>query len=220
MLSAIQQIDSHQIAEDLKEIEAVYTSRTFLSGLFLGSNIPKNIEGIRVYNDAKEIDMRIETTGNYYDNPDSYDFEHFPDILEDETGRIRYQGTYSYEEAVKLEENFKALTSHFTGNFGKFVDNVLAAHIDSTSYSKIAEHAEMPLKHVHWLFERCLSYVVHANFIMMVDAAILGGLKNSPISQRMLDCYRLGGMPGGWVGPLPKDGGLARDCMELYHLGS
>ncbi|MCF2860484.1 hypothetical protein L1286_23760 [Pseudoalteromonas sp. SMS1] len=65
-----------------------------------------------------------------------------------------------------------------------------------------------------------MPYFIHANFIMMMGAAIFGGLENSPISQRILDCYRLGGMPGGWVGPLPDDGGLAKDCIELYHLGS
>ncbi|KZW98150.1 hypothetical protein JL49_25145 [Pseudoalteromonas luteoviolacea] len=220
MLTTIQTIESQQIAEDLKKIEAVYTGENFLSGLFLNSRLPDNLEGFRVYNDVKCIDMRIETSGDYYDNPDNYPFRHFPDILEDESGRITYRGVYSFDEAMNIQDQYEGLVNQFTSKFGKIVDNALAVHLDDSTYSKIAAHADMPTKHVQWLFERCLSYVVHSNFIMMVDAAVLGGLENSPISQRILDCYRLGGMPGGWVGPMPEDGGLAKDCIELYHLGS
>ncbi|MDK1286640.1 hypothetical protein [Pseudoalteromonas umbrosa] len=219
MLSAIQKIDSHQIAEDLKEIEAVYTSRTFLSGLFLGSNLPKNIEGIRVYNNVKEVDMRIVTSDEYYNKPNSHPFKHFPHLLEEESGRYLYKAI-SPDKRKELRTQYKALTTKFANEFGYYVDEVIARHTNSETYIKTSVHADMPIRHVQWLFERCVPNVIYANFIMIVEATIFVGLENSPISQRMLDCYRLGGMPGGWVGPLPKDGGLAKDCMELYHLGS
>ncbi|MCF2858373.1 hypothetical protein L1286_12870 [Pseudoalteromonas sp. SMS1] len=131
--------------------------------------------------------MRIETTGNYYDSPQSYPFQHFPDILEDESGRLLYKGAYNFDDSLKLQAQYELLVDTFTSEFGGLVDKTLEIYSDSTTYAKIASQADIPVTHVQWLFERCLSYVIHAHFIFVVDAAILGGLKKSPISQRMLD---------------------------------
>ena len=59
--------------------------------------------------------------------------------------------------------------------------------------------------------------------VAMVDSIIsagwFGGLSYHSVAERMLECLETGGLPCGWIGDYPWEGGDARECMQMVHFG-
>ncbi|MDK1286651.1 hypothetical protein [Pseudoalteromonas umbrosa] len=221
MLLDYQSIDSEIIISDLKKIYNVYTQEQFMSGLFLGSTLPDNLEGFRLYKDPINLDFRIQTPDYCDDEPEKWNFKNLPHILEDEGGRVETEGVYSdFNYRLAVQEKYKKILWGFTDDFGAFPHDRMSVLRTKEHDIAMQKAFSLTSTNVEYIFYHLIPDVIHAHFVMIMDAAIFGGLDNSPIFSRLLDCYRLGGMPGGWVGPLPEDGGTPEQCMELYHLGS
>ncbi|RZM69423.1 hypothetical protein C3B51_23505 [Pseudoalteromonas rubra] len=217
MLFDYQSIDLEPIREDLKRIEHICENDLFLSGLFLGSSLPKNLEGFRIFKDPINLDFRIQTPDYCNDEPEKWDFKNLPHILDEEQGRVMYEGVYSdFNTRVARKKKYKKVLSDCFGDF--FHERISA--LRTKEHDRVMQHAfSLTSTNVEYIFHHLIPDIVDEHFVIIVDAVIFGGLDNSPICKRLLDCYRLGGMPGGWVGSLPEDGGTPEQCMELYHLG-
>ncbi|WP_010382884.1 hypothetical protein [Pseudoalteromonas rubra] len=216
MLLNYQDIHSELLAKELMLVEKVYTSKGFMMGLFLSSLLPKNLEGFRIFKDPINLDMRIDTPGYCSDEPEKWEFQNLPYLLDDEQGRILYGDVVDVDA---LEKRYKLLREGFLKDFGVLPHERMSALRTREHDLAMQTAFSLTSTNVEYIFHHLIPDIVHAHFVMIVDAAIFGGLDNSPILKRVLDCYRLGGMPGGWVGPLPEDGGTPEQCMELYHLG-
>lgn len=53
----------------------------------------------------------------------------------------------------------------------------------------------------------------------ILSAGWFGGISCHPVAERMLECLEAGGLPCGWIGTPPWEGGDARDCMQMVHFG-
>lgn len=53
----------------------------------------------------------------------------------------------------------------------------------------------------------------------ILSAGWFGGIACHPVAERMLECLETGGLPCGWIGTRPWEGGNARDCMQMVHFG-
>ncbi len=53
----------------------------------------------------------------------------------------------------------------------------------------------------------------------ILSAGWFGGISCHPVAERMLECLETGGLPCGWIGTRPREGGNARDCMQMVHFG-
>ncbi|PCK30193.1 hypothetical protein [Pseudoalteromonas piscicida] len=220
MLLSYQAIESVQLKKDLELIEHIYTQDTFMSGLFLGSALPKDLEGFRVFRDPINLDMRIQTPGYCSDEPEKWPFQNMPYILDDERSRVKYDGVYKDLKNIMLtKKKYKEILKGFSKDFGCFSEQRMIDLRTKEHDSAMQKEFSLTEVNVEYIFYHLIPDIIHAHFVQIVDAAIFGGIEHSPIAERLLDCYRLGGMPGGWVGPKPEDGGDVMQCMELYHLG-
>ncbi|RZM69424.1 hypothetical protein C3B51_23510 [Pseudoalteromonas rubra] len=221
MLLNYQEIGSDSVKRELGLVQQVYTQDAFLKGLFLGSRLPEDLEGFRVFKDPINLDFRIQTPDYCNDEPEKWEFQNLPYILDDEQGRVTSEGVYSdFNYRLAVQEKYKKVLWGFTDDFGAFPHQRISALRTKEHDLAMQKNFSLTSTNVEYIFHHLIPDIVHAHFVMIVDAAIFGGLDNSPILKRVLDCYRLGGMPGGWVGPLPEDGGTPEQCMELYHLGN
>lgn len=220
VLLSYQAIESEQVKQELELIEHIYTHDTFMSGLFLGSCLPKDLEGFRIFRDPINLDMRIETPGYCSDEPEKWPFQNLPYILDDEQARVKYDGVYKeFKDVLAVKKKYKKVVDGFVDDFGRYSHERMTALRTKEHDLAMQKQFSLTEANVEYIFYHLIPDIIHAHFVQIVDAAIFGGLEHSPIAQRLLDCYRLGGMPGGWVGPTPEDGGDALQCMELYHLG-
>jgi len=53
----------------------------------------------------------------------------------------------------------------------------------------------------------------------ILSAGWFGGIACHPVAERMLECLETGGLPCGWIGTRPREGGNARECMQMVHFG-
>ncbi|NTS78426.1 hypothetical protein HR060_16375 [Catenovulum sp. SM1970] len=222
MLLDFQTIDDVKLKTELTEIQAVIDSSAFLQGLFVESQIPENTEGFRIFSDPINLDMRIQTPGYYYDDPEKWSFRDLSNILGEEESRIMYEGVFpSYNEVLEVKELYWELIKGVADKTETPVNNQILKLMKRYSDYSVSLQNKFNLteNNVNYIFKLVVPNVVQEHILLLVKAAVFGGLEHSPICQRVLDCYRLGGMPGGWVGPLPENGGKAKDCIELYHLG-
>jgi len=60
---------------------------------------------------------------------------------------------------------------------------------------------------------------VAGHFMSLAAASLFGGVESWPIADQFYKCFEIGGMPTGWVGSLPAEGGLPNECMQLLHFG-
>ena len=59
-------------------------------------------------------------------------------------------------------------------------------------------------------------YTCTANWI---NAAYFGGKDDFPLCAELMDSLAIGGVPTGWIGPQPKNGGKGKDCLQIIHFG-
>ncbi|MCF6443082.1 hypothetical protein L1077_27015 [Pseudoalteromonas luteoviolacea] len=222
MLLDYQKIGSAQIEKELKMVQGVYTQEAFLSGLFLGSYLPNDLDGFRIFSDPYNLDTRIQTPDDYMDEPEKWEFKHFNDILGwNEGTKGFYKGFYKdYDDVLALKKEYKCILYGFLDDFYDLILQRIAKYRSKEHEQLIRAKYSLTARNVEYLYVDLIPDIILEHFYEIVSEVIFGGLSKSTINTRVLDCYRLGGMPGGWVGPHPRDGGLAKDCMELYHLGS
>ena len=52
-----------------------------------------------------------------------------------------------------------------------------------------------------------------------IRAGYLGGTESWSVCQHLFHSLESGGIPTGWIGPLPENGGVAEDCLQIIHFG-
>ncbi|WP_046004165.1 hypothetical protein [Pseudoalteromonas rubra] len=95
MLLNYQEIESDSVERELGLVQQIYTQDAFLKGLFLGAHLPKNLEGFRIFKDPINLDFRILTPDYCNDEPEKWELQNLPYILDDEQGRVTSEGVYS-----------------------------------------------------------------------------------------------------------------------------
>nr|KJZ11170.1 hypothetical protein TW77_06570 [Pseudoalteromonas rubra] len=221
MLLDYQEIGSDSVKRELGLVQQVYTQDVFLKGLFLGARLPEDLEGFRVFKDPINLDMRIQTPDYCYDEPEKWDFQHFTSILEWNEGdpSLYFRFYDNYDDVLAIQKEYKKILYGFADDFYEPIVNRIQKFRTNDQDDAMKKKYSLTSTNLEYIYADLIPNIVLDHFVRIVDIVIFGGLERSPICKRLLDCYRLGGMPGGWVGPLPEDGGTPEQCMELYHLG-
>ncbi|WP_018693708.1 hypothetical protein [Algicola sagamiensis] len=209
--------ESEQQAIEIRRVDKALLSPCFLSGLSTKSLYEIAKSDFLLTTDFPSLPMRLDGHDQYYDK--ERDFENYTEILEEEAGRVQFCGVVSQEESSRI---FTATTESFNK-----MTNILWNHINKkvlelglkAEYGELSKKFCLEIKEVEWIYENCLLTVIHNDFYFILKAIVFGGLSNSALALRILEAYETGGIPGGWVGPLPEDDGKPEDCLQLFHFG-
>lgn len=52
-----------------------------------------------------------------------------------------------------------------------------------------------------------------------IKAGYFGGLDKYPLCADLMNSLAAGGVPTGWIGPPPENGGNGKDCLQVIHFG-
>lgn len=100
-----------------------------------------------------------------------------------------------------------------------YTRELINSKLSGLSHYKPDDIFDGSLKDLEWLYSSHFPVVISSDLMGLIKIIALKGLDNSPLATRMIECYELGGTQAGWVGPRPQDGGKARDCLQLFHMG-
>jgi len=204
--------------QSLIDIQRVLGSDVYLAGLgklSIGHVIPKGFNVIKDY----ERCVYLLNSQEMWDEPDSNRRDqNFAEALDDAVDYLGYP-TYDRKEAkrrmqyFKGAEKFSASREYIRETTNKAYDKngvaeFMLNNFQGATSEKIKEFREYDLNgHIDNCFGR------------LIRAAYFGGLKKWPVSEHLLKCYSIGGFPTGWVGPLARNGGESKKCMQILHFG-
>jgi len=201
--------------QSLINIQNVLSSKSYLAGLGKLSQkypIPSGFNVITEY----ERCVYLLTSQEMWHMPDKD--KNFMEALDDAVDYLGYP-TYEREEAERRMQYFED-----TDKSNARRTYVREATKEALNRNRVAEFLLNNFKDVtsdtvDGFIEYDLNGYIEDSFGRLIRAAYFGGLKKWPVSEHLVKCYSIGGFPTGWVGPLAKDGGKSKKCMQILHFG-
>lgn len=129
----------------------------------------------------------------------------------------RYE-RYEYDDVLIRQQSISKGIGEMSDYLFSEVSNIIKTR-GVVEHLNTAQTSSIEPAQVKSLVEDVYATSITGHFLALVEAAFFGGVESWPIAQHFQACYQTGGIPTGWVGPLPADGGVAQDCMQLLHFG-
>ena len=199
--------------QDLQKLDNLVSGDTFLKTLGGPYGADLAATGFPIVNDIF-LAHDMMTSQEMWDLPEPWPYQYFVGIVEDEAGRVKFRTGLNKEKYSTLRQSLSGRTDQLSL---KLFEHLNAIY-DKYGVKKFAERFSDTTKAEYILLDS-FQNEVFAYLHYMIQGALFAGLDNSPVFQRMYEAFLTGGIPCGWVGPLPEDGGEAVECMQLFHLG-
>lgn len=219
MISRLFETDDPVTRSDLERIGLLLDSDVFLKGLGVNTKdcqVPDDFPLVTDIVKAKELILPQDL----WDLPEPWPYQDLVGVVEEEAGRLYYRTGISDDRRKVIKE----LSGRNIGKFESYLLDLIdfsyeKHHIDEY----LREHGlsepidEKKFDHIaHGVFQNN----IHGFIWYIIIATYYGGLDNSPIFKRMLEAFETGGIPCGWLGPLPEDGGNDPvKAVALLHFG-
>ena len=201
--------------KSLRDIQKVLGSDIFLAGLGKRSHEFPIPRGFNVLTDYERC-MYLLNSQEMWHEPEQEGDKNFAEALDD---AVDYLGTLTYDSAEARRRS-----EYFKGEFEPIREYIRAVIDKAYVENGVPEFLLKSFKNatpdtVHHFREYGLGGHIENIFGRLIRAAYFGGLRKWPVSKHLLECFSIGGFPVGWVGPLFKDGGKSKNCMQLLHFG-
>jgi hypothetical protein len=207
--------DSEVTRRDLLHINSLISSDIFLKGL------GKDAKTIVISTEFPIIcdivyAQKIMTSQDIWDMPEPWPYQYFPGVIED---GIEHSKHATYEQRVELRK----IISKNSDLFGQFLWEVIQEkyrkHNINEYLAATVKSKKYEYEFLEFIVNNSFKNDIHGYISYLIDAAYYGGISASPIFQRVYTAFMTGGIPCGWVGPLPENGGDPKLCMQLLHFG-
>ena len=216
-----------KVKEDIKRIDNLIHGDIFLKGIGINSlELEKPVTFPVIDNYLKAAEMLLSES--MYSMPEPWAYQCFMEVWEEEDGRIMHGSELSRVEGIEINKYLEQKQQdygYFTNDMfelikGKYVQHDVKEFLLGTNASK--EDIE------DWIAED-LEYVICDSFPNEIEGFISGliktsfyiGLEESPFYTRVLEAFETGGIPAGWVGATPENGGgTPKNCLQLLHYGA
>jgi hypothetical protein len=154
------------------------------------------------------------TSQEMWDLPKPWPYQYFPGVVEDEAARLEFETGLSKSKRAELNEQYQVNIDGFVTacfdlierKFNEYgVKDFLKANIGTGKIEFINDVLQNEIQ----------AYVQ----LMLAGVYFGSSLSQSPLFYRMYEAFKTGGIPCGWVGSLPEDGGDPKTCLQLLHFG-
>ena len=203
--------DDSDVYETLVRIDRLIKGEHFLKAL---SHTPPLLveKSFHVVNDI-ELACKQMTSQEIWDLPEPWPFQYFPGVVSDEAARLEYETGLPSDIRVQISEQYQAGVDDF--NYSMF--NLINEKLSNNNFiSYLCQTLDKD--DAEYIVNDIFPNEIENYLQLMIMGAYFGrGFKNSSIFQRMYDAFLTGGIPCGWVGPLPEDGGRAKECLQLFY---
>ena len=211
----------HPIDKDselyLNNAQELLDSPSFLSGLGKFNHQCPIPDIYNVIADFERADYLMNSQlmwGGSYQTESGDQFFH--QIL---TGAVSIDGTekYSSEESLRRLEPTYVDSNELDNYLTEVVERAYERNGIRNSLFSLFEKpdSEGIQKHLDTNYPSIVFMCV-TNYIR---AGYFGGTDIWPVGEHLFNSLATGGVPTGWVGALPENGGNAKDCLQIIHFG-
>ena len=67
--------------------------------------------------------------------------------------------------------------------------------------------------------EHLYSDAIFSCFYTFIQAAYFEGIESWPVCEQLYECFSIGGLPTGWIGPDPEVNTVTKLCVQIIHFG-
>jgi len=217
--------DNPVTQHDLGRIDKLVASDIFLKALGNRSREVPLPDGFPIQTNILLIG-ELMTCQAVYDLQEPWPYQYFTGIIEDGVPGYEY---VSYEEYARIRKLF--LTSKTLDELGEKISILIDERYErygireflfekaskQTKQNIIVEECRIPVPDI---VDCILPNAIHGMLGYLVETAYLGGIEKSLVYKRFYDAFQTGGIPCGWIGPLPENGGDPKECLQLLHYGN
>lgn len=217
MILDLLKTDDPVAQRDLERIDRLLLGDIFLKGLGVRASEVPPPDDFPVVEDIVVADSMIRLQ-DIWDTPEPWPYQYFPGIVEWESHRIEY----APEIDKKKRDNAMNAVYRNDEYFQYCIKKIEESYERNNTVIYIIENNNNHSKkdsYVEHIITMVLEHNIQAYVSFFVETAFLGGLDRSPIFKRMLEAFETGGVPCGWLGPLPEDGGEPKTAIALLHFG-
>ncbi|KKD57840.1 hypothetical protein RN22_24240 [Grimontia sp. AD028] len=202
---------------DLDKIDDLVCSNGFLGGLGVCAKEKHlTLDFPHLHDVSKSYEMM--TSQEIWDLPEPLPYQYFPGILEDEAGRLQYETGLNNTERENIAKVYRAGVDRLGLYLFDKIDGAYTRHNIEVFLSDVTcEHSHE--KGLDWIIKNGIRNEIEGYFEYIVKGICYGGLYKSPIFSRVYEAFLTGGIPCGWVGPTPEDGGEPVNSIQLLHFG-
>ncbi|WP_068086705.1 hypothetical protein [Polycladidibacter stylochi] len=202
---------------DLLKIDELIRSDDFLRGVGVHAQTSSVALDIPLVRDVpKAFDMM--TSQEIWDLPEPWPYQYFPGIVEDESGRIQFKAGLDNTERLSISQICSEGMDQFGQYINRCIDDACARH-NIEKFLLSAPFEKSTEEDLEWMISSILRNEVVNYLQYMTEAICFVGLKRTPIFTRVYEAFLTGGIPCGWVGAEPEEGGDPIKCIQLLHYG-
>lgn len=217
---------NEECEEDISRIDALIHSKNFLKGLGKNAHIlqmPKDFPIVDNYLKAAEMLL----SESIYDTPKPWPYQCFMEVWEEEDGRIKFNSSLSDVDRIKIGDDIERKKNQY-GDFGGDIFKLIKLQYDRHEIKEFLLNRVTPIEDTEeWISDNPEDIICNGfpneieGFINgLINTSFYIGLKKSPFYARILDAFETGGLPAGWIGQKPEDGGNPKNCIQLLHYGT
>jgi hypothetical protein len=205
--------DDSIVQRDLKKIDDLVNSSKFLMALGCNANSAPSAAEFPIVTDINLACLQM-TSQEMWDLPEPWPYQYFPGVIEDEAARLEFKTGLSKSKRAKLNEQYQCNIDGFVTacfalinkRFNEYgVENFLTIKMGCEDFEFVND---------------VLQNGIQAYLQLMLAGIYFGpSLSQSSLFYRMYEAFITGGIPCGWVGSLPEDGGEPKACLQLLHFG-
>ena len=203
--------------ECIVHAQTVLDSSIFLAGLGKLSSqttIPQSTNVITDFERADYLMNSREMMSNPLERESGDQF--FSDVLQ---GAFNYPGleTFSLEEKKKR----KAQRGDYSQKLAEYVSLKMVEAYEKNDVRKLLEQkfSNANAEGIHRHLDNHYHGVISTCIDNWINAGYFGGLDDYPLCTELMNSLAIGGVPTGWVGPSPLNGGKGEDCLQIIHFG-
>ena len=218
MILDILKTDNPDTYNDLEKINALLESDTFLKAI-----------GAQAITVASPSDFPVQTdiilagkmmySQEIWDMPEPWPYQYFVGVIEDGADFYRH---VDQKERLKIQEEY--LNSSRLEKFGNKLDDAIDRAFEKNSVEQFlllkSKEQGANGEEAIFIIKDVFPNNISAYLEYLVQAAYYGGINKFPVFERIYEAFTTGGVPCGWVGKLPENGGNPKECIQLLHFGN
>jgi hypothetical protein len=216
-----------EVQRDIVRIDQIIQSDLFLQGLGVFAKELKIPRGFPIVdNYLKAAEMLLSES--IYSTPEPWPYQCFMEVWEEEDGRIQFSSSMSSDEGIRIDNYIEERRQKYDGDFTADMFEHMQFSYKKHRIKEFLLQTHPSLEGIEgWIMEDP-EYIICNNFKNEIEGFIWRliktsfyiGLNNSSFYARIIEIFETGGIPAGWVGPTPENGGgKPVDCLQLLHYG-
>lgn len=211
-------VDDPLKQSDLNRIDCMLCSDNFLKALGVNArNSPPNI-GFPVVTDLAQATELLRPV-ELYRLPEPWPYQEFYAVIEDEDAKLGCRTGISDDRQYALSQLTSEYSPRLWRDLSERVSLAFETHKVRDYLLSQCRNDDFKNETFSFFVEELIPHNISGFVYHIIKTVYYGGLQSSRINLRVLEAFETGGLPCGWLGPLPEEGGDPVKAVAVLHFG-